>query len=370
MRPFTRLIEAIAAEGAGALVSLVKVEGSSPREAGARMVVRPSGGFHGTIGGGELEWQALAAAADALAAGRGPARRAVKSLGPDLGQCCGGRVEWLIETFDARDRAELEALAEAERAGAFMTVASKAEDGRLLRIVAADSGKVVAFTRASAKQARAARPGDRALLKRAVGGTLSFAPAHAGAVDRRGEGGRRQAPPGAGRRAVDLLPDGGLIETFAPANTCLYLFGAGHVGRALVLALAPLPFDVRWIDSRPEAFPARAPHNVTMVHSANPANELAGAPDGAQVLVMTHSHPLDLDIVARALGVERFAFVGLIGSATKRARFLSQMRAASLSEAALAKLVCPIGLPGVEGKEPAVIAASVAAQLLGARGGG
>jgi xanthine dehydrogenase accessory factor len=82
---------------------------------------------------------------------------------------------------------------------------------------------------------------------------------------------------------------------------------------------------------------------------------------------MTHSHPLDLAIVSHALGQQRFAFVGLIGSAIKRARFLSQMRAAGLSQTALSRLVCPIGLPGVESKEP-VIATAVAAQLLIERG--
>jgi xanthine dehydrogenase accessory factor len=311
MRPFTRLIEAIAAEGAGALVSLVKVEGSAPREAGARMVVRPSGGFHGTIGGGELEWQALAAAREALAHGRGPARRAVKSLGPDLAQCCGGRVEWLIETFDARDAAELADLASAERNGAFGVFAQKQGDGRMKRVVEAV--------------------------------------------------GRTDAP-------IALSANGELREQFLANNSILYLFGAGHVGRALVLALAPLPFDVRWVDGREDAFPERAPLNVTMIRSASPAGELAAAPDGAQVLAMTHSHPLDLDIVARALGEERFSFVGLIGSATKRARFMSQMRAAGLSQTTLARLTCPIGLPGVAGKQPAVIAASVAAQLLMQRG--
>jgi xanthine dehydrogenase accessory factor len=85
-------------------------------------------------------------------------------------------------------------------------------------------------------------------------------------------------------------------------------------------------------------------------------------------VVMTHSHPLDLAIVSRALATERFAFVGLIGSATKRARFLSQMRAAGLTAAMLDRLTCPIGLPGVQGKEPAVIAAAAVAQLLIARG--
>jgi xanthine dehydrogenase accessory factor len=131
-----------------------------------------------------------------------------------------------------------------------------------------------------------------------------------------------------------------------------------------VLALAPLPFQVRWIDPRPEAFPARAPANARMISAADPTAELAAAPDGALILAMTHSHPLDLALVSAALAAERFGYVGLIGSATKRARFLSQMRAASLSEAALAGLTCPIGVAGIAGKEPAVIAAAVAAQLL------
>ena len=114
MQTFNRLIEALEAEGAGALVSLIKVEGSSPRESGTRMVVRPSGAFNGTIGGGQLEWQALAAAQDALRLGRSAPSHRTILLGPDLAQCCGGRVEWLIETFDTRDADELRALAEAE----------------------------------------------------------------------------------------------------------------------------------------------------------------------------------------------------------------------------------------------------------------
>src|SRR5579863_10332642 len=103
MEPFRRIIEAIEAEGAAALITLVETKGSSPREAGARMVVRPNGGFHGSIGGGELERQALEAALAELAKGRGPALSRSVALGPELGQCCGGRVVWRIETFDARD---------------------------------------------------------------------------------------------------------------------------------------------------------------------------------------------------------------------------------------------------------------------------
>ncbi len=309
MQAFRRLIDAIEAEGLAALVTLARVEGSSPREAGARMVVRPSGGFHGTIGGGALEWAALDAANAALKAGRGPASRRSLALGPELAQCCGGRVEWRLETFDARDLDDLSVLATAERSGAATVSARLGPDGRVERALRATKGD---------GEGRTPRSSDK----------------------------------------------GGWIEPIGISACAVYLFGAGHVGRALALALAPLPFAVRWIDSRREAFSAHAPANVVLVHTAEPVAELADAPDDALIVVMTHSHPLDLEIVAAALGAERFGYVGLIGSPTKRARFLSQMRAAGLSKACLARLVCPIGVPGVESKEPAVIAASTAAQLL------
>ena len=127
------------------------------------------------------------------------------------------------------------------------------------------------------------------------------------------------------------LAEASWTEPLGVLVRAVYLFGAGHVGRALALALAPLPFAVRWIDPRRDAFPTHAPANVTLIHAPEPAAELVSAPDSALVVVMTHSHALDLEIVAEALRVERFGYVGLIGSATKRARFLSQMRAAGLT---------------------------------------
>ena len=306
MRAFRRLIDAIEAEGSAALVTLARVEGSSPREAGVRMVVRPSGGFHGTIGGGTLEFTALEAASEALRKGRGPARRRSVALGPELGQCCGGRVEWRVETFDRRDLDDLSALAITEGGASSTLNARLGPDGRVQRTL-----------RLSASERRLAR-----------------------------------------------LSDGNWTESLGVLSRGIYLFGAGHVGRALALALAPLPFSVRWIDSRRDVFPTHAPANVTLIHAPEPAAELASAPDNALVVVITHSHALDLEIVAEALRVERFGYVGLIGSATKRARFLSQMGAAGLTEVQLDRLVCPIGIPGLESKDPAVIAASTAAQLL------
>lgn len=160
-------------------------------------------------------------------------------------------------------------------------------------------------------------------------------------------------------------PDGTIRERFGDERRPLLLFGAGHVGRALVMALAPLPFAVTWVDARPEAFPRHVPGTVTLSGEADPEAVLTAAPDGAFVLGMTHSHPLDLAVVAAALKAGRFPYVGVIGSPTKRARFESQLRAAGHDEAAIAALVCPIGaIGGVTSKEPAAIAAMTAAELL------
>ncbi len=133
---FARLVEIVLSEGAAALVRVHAVAGSAPREEGACMMVRPDGGFYGTIGGGRLEWDALADAGEALRAGRGPAWFRDYALGPDLGQCCGGRVVISIETFDTRDVPSLEALAACEGEEALELRCSIGGDGRVVRSVA------------------------------------------------------------------------------------------------------------------------------------------------------------------------------------------------------------------------------------------
>jgi xanthine dehydrogenase accessory factor len=288
------------------LVSVVDVAGSAPREAGARMIVDPAGGFTGTIGGGTLEWRALAEAQRMLRDRADPdaTRFALRpyALGPELGQCCGGRVTLAFERFTEADRDAMRDLAERERAGPFQTAA-------------------------------------------------------------------RIAPGGFARRVLDdATPDGLqrdiLVETFGEAPRTVALYGAGHVGRALVLALAALPFRVLWIDPRPDAFPAASPANTALIRPADAAATLDDVPDGALILVMTHSHALDLDIVDRALRADRFAYVGVIGSATKRARFEKRLAEVGLPRTAIDRLVCPIGAGGPKSKLPAVIAASVAVELL------
>ena len=256
------------------VVTVAATQGSTPREAGAWMAVR-AGQLVGSIGGGNLEWQAIRIARELLAAapepgGPAPLTRRL-ALGPSLGQCCGGVVE------------------------------------------------------------------------------LRFEPLAAGALTQR-------------------------LARLEPVRTPVALFGAGHVGHALVRALEPLPFAVHWLDSRDGIFPAELPVQVRAEQSdpvERAVDELAPA---SRVLIMSHSHAEDFELVAACLRRQRergdLAWIGLIGSGTKWAGFRRRLRARGCSEAELARVCCPIGLPGIAGKQPAVIAASVAAQLLMSRESG
>jgi xanthine dehydrogenase accessory factor len=141
------------------------------------------------------------------------------------------------------------------------------------------------------------------------------------------------------------------------------IFGAGHVGRAVVLALAPLPYDVTWVDPRPEAFPSAVPANAEIV-SGDPLSAVAGALEGSFAFIMSHSHPLDLAIADAALRNPKCVKVGVIGSATKRARFEKRLREAGIEERRVKELICPIGHGGIRSKLAAAIAVSVVAQIL------
>jgi xanthine dehydrogenase accessory factor len=310
MQVWRRIQQSLEKHRRAALISVVKVEGSAPREVGARMVIQQDAGFFGTIGGGRLEYETLAVADHALSVKTPSASLRVWPLGPNLGQCCGGSVTTLIETFNTGDLAEIRKLAAAEEAGPFLALSRVTEGGRVAR-------KIV-----------------------------------------------NRAPAGAGGGTFHAEQ---FVEQFGEARDAVLLFGSGHVGRAVVLALSQLPFSVRWIDSRSDQFPDYVPSNVVTVRTDEPEREIGSAPAGALVLIMTHSHPLDYSIATSALRRADLGFVGLIGSVTKRARFASQARQLGLSEAQIARLVCPIGLPEIKGKQPSTIAASVAAQLLIAR---
>lgn len=154
----------------------------------------------------------------------------------------------------------------------------------------------------------------------------------------------------------------------APLFT-LQLYGAGHVGRAIVHLLETLPCRVQWIDERDSEFPAEPPAPHVQRLCVEPVQaEVAQAPAGGYYLVLTHSHDLDLAITEAVLRRGDFGYLGLIGSATKRARFVNRLTQRGIDASTLERLTCPIGLPGITGKQPGLIALAVVAQLLQAAG--
>jgi xanthine dehydrogenase accessory factor len=150
-----------------------------------------------------------------------------------------------------------------------------------------------------------------------------------------------------------------------PPLFTLDLYGAGHVGRAVARLLGTLDCRVRWIDEREDQFPAEpGPPHIERLCVEPIEAEVPTAPPGAYFLVMTHSHDLDLALAHAILQRGDFAWFGLIGSKTKRARFEHRLAERGIAAQRLARMVCPIGLPGIGGKAPEVIALAVAAQLL------
>jgi xanthine dehydrogenase accessory factor len=144
----------------------------------------------------------------------------------------------------------------------------------------------------------------------------------------------------------------------------LMLFGAGHVGTALVRALGDLPCLVTWVDMRDAQFPSDVPANVTIENTDTPEALIAAAPAGTNFLVMTHSHALDQALTEQIMRRPHNDWFGLIGSQTKRVAFERRLRERGFAEEKIEAMVCPIGIAGISGKEPAVIAISVCAQLL------
>ena len=169
-------------------------------------------------------------------------------------------------------------------------------------------------------------------------------------------------------RAVTAKDAVYLAAQLRPAFEPVALFGGGHVGHALVQVLSNLPFGLTWIDSRDDVFPGQLPPGVVCEHSSPVHAAVSGLASGSAVLIMSFSHAEDLDVVAACLQRQRdradLPFIGLIGSQTKWATFRKRLEARGFTPAELAQVTCPIGVAGIQGKEPGVIAVSVAAQLL------
>jgi xanthine dehydrogenase accessory factor len=313
------------------LVSIAQAAGSTPREAGAAMVVDDQG-FTGTIGGGHLEFEALRLAREALVGGAPAGTWIVRfPLAARVGQCCGGVATLAFSTFDADDASWLDAVAACERSGAACAIATR---------IAAGAGRIVV----TADSAR---------------GSLGDAVLDAAAITAARQ---RLARDGTG---IVAAGDATLvIDVVRPDPFFVVLFGNGHVGRALVTILGTLPASVRWVDERADDFPASVPANVEIVVTDAPEDEVRGAPRGAYVIVMTHSHALDYDLVTAALARDDWRYLGLIGSKSKRQQFARRLAARGLPDDALNRVTCPIGGQGPKSKEPGVIAVAVAAELL------
>lgn len=291
----------IGREGAVVRASLVDVRGSAPREAGAMMLITETAIWQ-TIGGGTLEFEIMAGARDLIAAPDAAWRRQVitAALGPDMGQCCGGQVRVLLERFGAAEMATLAAL----------------ESCRVLAHPLSGDGPL-------------ADAGD--------------------------------AAPGRVARRITGRDGDVFIAPVALPGRPLFLYGAGHIGRALAPHLVALQFDLHWVDITEDRFPAAIPDGTRRVIAADPTVIAGHAPADAFHLVITHNHALDEAICHRVLCGDGFARLGLIGSATKAARFRSRLGKAGVDAAALDRLVCPVGLPQITGKHPARVALSIAA---------
>jgi len=245
------------------LVSVDSIVGSTPREPGARMIVTAQQ-LYGTIGGGNLEYQACRIARNQLAQNQfaSGAEDGLQRfpLGAGLGQCCGGLVNLMFE-----------------RLGADSDWAGISQEEEKLE---------------------------------------------------------------------------------------LYLFGAGHVGSALVRCLSDLPVRINWIDTRDDMLPQQPPVGVNAICTDTPEAEIDAAPGGSYFLVMTHDHSLDQRLCEQILRREDFAYFGLIGSASKRRNFETRLRRRGFGAQQFARMTCPIGIGGISSKQPAQIAIAVIAEIL------
>lgn len=249
MKAWTDMVADLQRTGeAYVLVTVIGTRGSSPRETGSKMVVTAEHSFD-TIGGGHLEYKAIAKARDLLLKQQDCQHIEEYPLGATLGQCCGGKVSVLFEYF-------------------------------------AERGKDV------------------------------------------------------------------------------WLFGAGHVAKAMVPLLAELPLRVHWVDSREEQFPESIPENVEQCLTDDPVGELQRAKAGSYMLVLTHNHQLDYELTEAALKRGDLGFLGVIGSDTKALRFRQRLTHRQFSNTDIAKVTCPVGLEQVSGKRPMEVSISIAGQLI------
>ena len=321
------LTDLAAAGERAVLVTVAGIRGSAPREIGAKMIVTASETI-GTIGGGQLEYQSTRAAVEML----DDQQTTLRSfpLGASMGQCCGGVVEILFEPIAAgmpgwlRDIAALHGQSEP---AIIATRISRSNPAKLIvtatEIFGVDAQQADASLVSKARQLLADNP-------------------------------------------VTTRDVQELYDPIVVSDLNIAVFGAGHVGTAVVSALADLDCNIRWLDSRQKMF-RKVPANVRAIVAADPALEVAAMPADSYYLVMTHSHAMDFDICDRILQRRDARYCGLIGSTSKRRRFKKRYRQQGMPQSVIDQLICPIGVDGISGKKPAEIAVAAAAEILKVR---
>ena len=298
---FQKTNEYIKSHGKIARVLILKTFGSAPRDEGTTMLIWDSGQF-GTIGGGELEYQVTRLAKKIIIDNKG-SRIKKFSLGPDMGQCCGGAVELLIEILD-------------ETKVKFISV----NDGFFARPVFKNEKSL----------------NVQALIK-------SY---------------RNKSVP-----IKTSFKDGWLFEPVTKEKELIWIYGAGHVGTAIANILSKLSqFSVTCIDTSQDRYPDNFPKTVEKLITKNPAQIVQYAPSETHHLILTYSHALDLEICHQLLQ-HNFATAGLIGSKTKWARFKKRLNELNYTFEQINRIICPIGEPSF-GKSPYEIAIGVASMLL------
>ncbi len=331
------LAQWLAQDSSCMLVTILQVQGSAPREIGASMVIRlipdslENQGTkleqRDTIGGGHLEWQAAQIARRLLQQSDCHVYIEQFSLGARLGQCCGGKVSVLFERMVPQQSAQWQQ---------YVTALRDQPDIMLKRTLTSGQSS-------SDWQILAQDP------------ALNLQHHHASFI---GEQAKTTATFG-------KIQHHWSFEQFMVGYAFnVLLFGAGHVGHALVNVLLPLGAKIDWIDTRDDMFPALNQPNLNCIGTDTPDYEIQHAPAHSYFMIMTHDHSLDLALCEAVLKRQDYAYFGLIGSSTKRQWFERRLQARGIAEPQLARMVCPMGLPNLPSKQPEVIAVSIAAQVL------
>ena len=314
MKIWHEIVRQLEANSPCVLISIIEKKGSVPRSVGTKMLLRNDGSIFGTIGGGQLEWSMMQHGTELLSHhNEHYFTLRNQTLGPGIGQCCGGSVTVGLEHISPAYLSKAKEFMELEQNGGFQCKVKFSDHGKINR----DLGT-----------------------------------------------GRNSSTKELNLDNNKINQENFFIENYNELRRQLTIFGAGHIGQALMLAIAPLPFDVTWVDSRKSIFPKTTPKNFRCIVERKPINVLANTPDNSFIIITTHSHALDQEITYAALLDDRFAYVGLIGSESKKASFKSRLSKIGLPESKFNKLVCPIGIDGIQSKNPAAIATATAAQLL------